>query len=247
MEVKLVARTLDLIETFASERRPLSLTELARQLDIPVSSCLGLIRTLQARGYLYEVRRRGGYYPTRRLLAAARRIDSGDPLASLAEEHLQALQRVTGETVVLGKLEGACTLYLSVYESTQAIRYSARAGERRPLHANSISQAILAQLPENEVRQRLDEAGMPRLTSLTLTTPDAYLATLPAVRQRGWSENLGESAEDLAALARAFNVGGEWYAISVAGPLPRMRQHWKTLSSPLLECVSRLVDDVENS
>jgi len=36
MDVKLVARTLDLFERFATEQRPLPLTELARLMDVPV-------------------------------------------------------------------------------------------------------------------------------------------------------------------------------------------------------------------
>ena len=51
MDVKLVARTLDLFELFAAEQRPLPLTELARLLNVPVSSCLALARTLVSRGF----------------------------------------------------------------------------------------------------------------------------------------------------------------------------------------------------
>lgn len=247
MEVKLVARTLDLIEVFAHERRPLSLTELARLLGIPMSSCLGLIRTLQVRGYLYEVRKRGGYYPTKRLLVAAARIDSGDPLVSLIEEHLQALQRHVDETVVLGKLEGARVLYLCVVESSQPIRYSTRVGELRPLHANSIGQAILAGLPEVEARAILEGTQMQRFTPLTVTTSADYLARLAPVRERGWSENLGESFDDLAAMACAFDFAGQWYAVSIAGPLPRMRQRWHSLPNPLLACIARIRAEIDPS
>lgn len=245
MEVKLVARTLDLIEVFARERRAMSLTELARLLDVPMSSCLGLIRTLSARGYLYEVRKRGGYYPTKRLLSLARQIDSGDSLVNIVEEHLQALQQEVDETVVLGKLEGSQVLYLHVLDSSQPIRYSPHVGELRPLHANSIGKAILAQFPEAEVRKRLDGLEMPRITHSTLTSENEYVAALTEVRTRGWSENIGESSNDLAAISCAFNFAGEWYAVSIAGPLPRMRQRWQTLSAPLMACVASIAADID--
>ncbi|MBI6565184.1 IclR family transcriptional regulator [Pseudomonas sp. ChxA] len=245
MEVKLVARTLDLLEVFARERRAMSLTELARLLDVPMSSCLGLIRTLSTRGYLYEVRKRGGYYPTKRLLSIAMQIDSGDSLVNIIDEHLQALQHEVDETVVLGKLEGSQVLYLHVLDSSQPIRYSPHAGELRPLHANSIGKAILAQLPEAEVRKRLEGLEMPRFTDHTLTSEDDYLAALSEVRERGWSENIGESSNDLAALSCAFNFAGEWYAVSIAGPLPRMRQHWQTLSAPLVACIASIAADID--
>ena len=57
--MKTADRTLDVFEAFAEAKRPLSLSEIARMIDSPVSSCHGL-RTLQKSGYMYalDVRRR---------------------------------------------------------------------------------------------------------------------------------------------------------------------------------------------
>lgn len=57
-------RTLQIFEAYAERRVPLTLSELARLLDMPVSSCAKLIKTLQGRGYLYEIGPRKAYYPT---------------------------------------------------------------------------------------------------------------------------------------------------------------------------------------
>ena len=59
--VKTADRTLEVFELFAQERQPLSLSDIARLLQIPISSCHDLVRTLQARGYLYELGPRAGY------------------------------------------------------------------------------------------------------------------------------------------------------------------------------------------
>ncbi len=64
---KIVDRTLDLLELFAEEKRPLSLSDIARLLKIPISSCHDVLQAMQARGYLYELAPRAGYYPTLRL------------------------------------------------------------------------------------------------------------------------------------------------------------------------------------
>ena len=71
MTVKTAFRVIEIVELFAREKQPLALSEMARLLDMPVSSCLGLIRTLEEQGYMYETGRRQGYYPTGRLLAMA--------------------------------------------------------------------------------------------------------------------------------------------------------------------------------
>ena len=48
--VKGAMRTLDLLEAFGREGRALKLTQLARLLGVPVSSCHQLVGTLEARG-----------------------------------------------------------------------------------------------------------------------------------------------------------------------------------------------------
>ena len=52
---KTTRRTLEVLEAFQQRRMPMSLTELARALKAPISSCHGIVRTLIARGYLYNV------------------------------------------------------------------------------------------------------------------------------------------------------------------------------------------------
>ena len=90
---KIVYRTLDFFEAFASRKGPLSLTDLMNILNIPLSSCHDVVRALEDRGYLYEIRPRGGYYPTARLFAVAKAIVDNDPIAQRAEPILQSQKR----------------------------------------------------------------------------------------------------------------------------------------------------------
>lgn len=222
MEVKLVARTLELIELYAQVRRPMSLTELAQGLHAPMSSCLALVRTLVSRGYLYEVRRRGGYYPTARLQSLCGQIQSGDPWLERLRPVLAALRDASGETIMLGKIQDGAVVFLDAAPSTQPVHYATRPGERRPLHTSAVAKAILAQLPPAERDGILAQADFTRHTSSTRTTRAELLADIELARERGWAANLGESVPDLTGLAVALDLGGEWYALCMAGPTPRV-------------------------
>lgn len=222
MEVKLVARTLELIELFAQTRRPMPLTDLAQGLGAPMSSCLALVRTLVARGYLYEVRRRGGYYPTARLHALSALIQTGDPWLEQVRPHLEALRDAANETVMLGKIQDGAVVFLDIVESTQPVHYAARPGERRPLHTSSVAKAILAQLAEAERDGILASADYRRYTDRTLTSREALSADVARVQAQGWASNVDESVADLTGLAVALDLGGEWYALCMAGPTPRV-------------------------
>ncbi|AMM17077.1 MAG: IclR family transcriptional regulator [Pseudomonadota bacterium] len=241
MDVKLVARTLDLFERFATEQRPLPLTELARLMDVPVSSCLALARTLVSRGYLYEVKKRGGYYPTRRLLQLAQAIDAVDPVVEMLHARLVALRDATGETIVLGKIHDAAVVYLDVVESFKAIRYIVKPGELRPVHANSIGKAIFGELSAQMQSTLAGKLGFERMTDRTTADFAALVEQTSAARQRGWSVNLGESAPELSAVAIAVSVGGDLYGISVVGPTERIEKQQHAHGSELL----RLKDEID--
>ncbi len=238
-EVKLVARTLDLFEVFASEQRPLALNQLAKLLDVPMSSCLALIRTLVGRGYLIEVRKRGGYYPTPRMLQLGMAIKAVDPAVEMLRGELSALRDATGETVVLGKIYDTSVLYLSVMESAKPVRYTVKPGEKRPVHANSIGKAILAELPA-PLRERIfSKIAFERYTLRTATDRAALEAQAVLAKRRGWHANIGESAPELSAVAIALNLGGELYGISVAGPTERIESQKNNHAALLLSLKSR--------
>lgn len=222
MLVKTAGRTFDLLELFAQEQRPLSLTELGRLMAIPISSCFGLVRTLQARGYLYEARRRAGYYPTKRLLTVSQRISAGDDFVGRFERVLDDLRNASGETVVLAKLQEQRVVYLDVYESRQTIRYSAEIGEHRNPHANSLGKALLAAMSSAERRKYLEGYPWTRYTARTIDSFEALERDLGASATRGWFSNVGESLPDIAGVACNVSVDGERVAVSIAGPLYRM-------------------------
>jgi IclR family acetate operon transcriptional repressor len=240
MNVKSADRVLDVIEVFASLRRPLTLTELARALAIPMASCLGLVRTLAGRGYLYEVGRRGGFYPTGRLGAEAALIATHDPVVARASAALEALRDRTGETVVLAKLRGLEVLYLHVVESPQSVRYMARVGDVRPATANSLGKALLAALDPDARRALLDGAPFRLLTDRTLPDAAALEADLARSEARGWYANLGESVADLGAIARPLRVAADHYAVSIAGPLPRVEAALDRHAAALREACDRI-------
>ena len=242
MEVKLVARTLQLFELYAREVRPLSLTEISRGLGAPVSSTLALVRTLVGKGYLYETRKRGGYYPTKKLLGASLKIDAGDPVLDLIRPYLAALRDGSGETAVLGKRQDLNVVYLDVAHSSQAIRYTAEAGEIRALHANSIGKALFFALDAAEQKKLSARINWQRPTRLTLGSARALLKDAEQSAARGWAANIGESVSDLAAIAVPFALAGEWYALSIVGPLGRMQASWDKHAALLKRTVAELAE-----
>ncbi|CAB3739952.1 Transcriptional regulator KdgR [Achromobacter deleyi] len=226
MSVKTALRVIEIIETYAREKRALPLSELARLLDVPVSSCLALIRTLTGLGYLYETGRRQGYYPTGRLLAMAQRIARADPVLDRVYPSLVELRDATRETVVFAKLtQDGRVVYLDVLDSPHTIRYAPVAGEFKDVHANSLGKALMSLMDDAGRDALLGATPLTRYNERTLVTREAVLGDLEHSRQRGWFMNSGESIADVGAIAWPVTLSGEHYAISVGGPIYRIEPH----------------------
>jgi IclR family transcriptional regulator, acetate operon repressor len=234
MNVKTAGRTLDLFEAFARAAKPLSLSQLARAIGAPVSSCFGIVRTLEARGYLYEVKARGGFYPTKLLYEHARVIAGHDPLSEHLVPLLEKLRDQTGETVLVSKRLERQAVYLEVLESPHSIRYSPKVGEFRPLHASASGKALLGSLAPAARSALLAGMKLPRVTSRTITSRAALEADLEKGRARGWYLTRGETVPDLMALSVPVAVNGEIYSVALAGPIHRMdgalKRHAKLLT-----------------
>ena len=220
---KIVDRTLDMLELFGREKRPLSLSEVARLMQIPISSCHDVLQALQARGYLYEIAPRAGYYPTSRWLRLGKEISDHDPVALRAEVLLRAMRDSLDETVLLAKVNGMQATYLLVFEPTHPLRFLAKVGDNvRTLNATSGGKALLANLDDIELDAFLKTAKLTAMTKRTIVSRAELRQDIERGRERGWFLNDGESQDGVTTLTAAFRWNASIYLVTIAGPTPRL-------------------------
>ncbi len=220
---KIVGRTLDFLEIFADQKRPLSASEIARLLSIPASSCHDVLQALQERGYIYELTARGGYYPTLRIYNIAKTIAEHDPVALRTEVMLRALRDTLDESVLLSKVNGLQANYLLAFEPSHPLRFLATVGEHvRSLHATSAGKALLAGLSESALAAYLDRATLTPLTPRTITSKSALREELAAGNERGWFVNREESQESVTTISARFVWTSAVYIVTIAGPTSRV-------------------------
>lgn len=222
MDVKTAGRTVDLFENFAKSREPMTLSEIARVLQAPQSSCFNLLRALEARGYLYSVGGAKRIYPTRKLFDIADMIVSNEPIVPRLAPLLNELRDECLETVILGARQGDKVIYLAVVEGPQTIRYISRAGEIKPLHASAIGKAILMSMAAAEREKLLHKLKLKKITDRTITSTEALLKDIQVSEQRGYTQTKGENVVDVMAVAVPIRVDKLSYAIAVAGPVSRL-------------------------
>jgi len=232
---KIVKRTLDFFELFAEHQRPLSLSEISRLLDIPVSSCHDVLQSLQERGYLYELGPRGGYYPTLRLHRLAGRIAENDPVLQRAEIKLRALRDKFDESVSLSRVQGAQATYLLVFEPSHALRFLVHVGEHiRALHSTSAGKAVLGSLTPSEREKTYRELDLAPFTDKTVKTLDALRTEIDASLARGWFANREESVPGATTLSCSFVWNRSIFIVTVAGPTFRMEPKFDEVVAELV-------------
>jgi DNA-binding IclR family transcriptional regulator len=196
---------------------------------------------MQARGYLYELAPRAGYYPTLRLQKLSHDIGDNDPLLARAELLMREIRDKLGDSVLLAKVNGLQATYLKVLEPTSRLRFSASVGGNvRALHATSGGKAILASLDRQAFDTFLKSARLTPLTKATITTKAALRQEIDAGRARGWFLNRHESVEDVTTLSGTFSWNGSLYIVTVAGPSTRLLHRIDLASKLVLDICGKM-------
>ncbi len=221
---KIVERTLDFIELFAAQGRPLALSDISRLLKIPISSCHDVVQSLQTRGYITEITPRGGYYPTMRLHALANQIARNDPLAQRAQQLLMALRDQLDETVSLGKATSPLNgMHLMVFESANPLRFLNTPGSAiKSLYATSAGKVLLGALESAAFEAWLEQTKLTPMTPKTILSKPQLRSAIAEGRNRGWYRNDEESAPGVTTIGASFDWLRVTYFVTVAGPTQRM-------------------------
>lgn len=241
-----VIRTMDVFETFGEAKTALSLNEMSERMGLPSSTCHGLLQTLRNQGYLY-LATKWRYYPTRRLFDISETILAHDPYLDLLRPQMSDLRDSTRETVLVGKLQGDCAIYLDVLEGLETIRYSEKTGVTKPLHSSAIGKALLGTMLPRDLQKTIERIPLPKITENTIADVDALKAEIESSRQRGYFMTLGENVGDVGAVAVTATVRGEQIAIAVAGPVDRISRNQKSYFEALrsvTQAPEEMQDDV---
>jgi DNA-binding IclR family transcriptional regulator len=201
----------------------LRVVDVAHKLGVANSTAHRLLSTLRDNGYLRQQEGSSRYEAGPAALRLARRVNTERALERIALPHLQALRRDVNETVNLQVLVGNEVLFIASVEAHHQLRVALRVGTRGAAYANSGGKLLLAQLTDEEVRERLGEK-LEGLAPHTIVKMDELLKNLSDIRQKGYALNTGETNEGVRAVAVGIpgSDGTVIAALSLAAPATRL-------------------------
>lgn len=243
--VRSVRRALSLVNAIADAGGEAALTDLSVRTGLPVSTCHHLLKTLIECGYAAQVPGKKLYVLGTRFIQLSHACVNSD-LPRRAQPFLEAISEATGETVHLAALQGNAIVTVALREARHAIRVDAGGvGKLEAPHATSIGKAILAWLPENEIRRVL-ASGMTRFTEHTITALPDLIEALRHVRREGVAFDREEFIPGVICIGAPIRDQAGAVIGAISASMPKMRatdEHVAMTRAEILAATRALSED----
>ena len=198
--------------------RPTALSELARAVDLPVSTTSRLLGTLEALGAVERLDPLGVYRIGPAILSMASAADQSQSLVAIAEDEMIALSEELGEAVGLSVPAGHNMHYTSQVMADSPIQVRDWVGEQIPMHLVSSGLVLLANWTSDAVENYADR-DLEGPTKNSITDADQLRDRVEAIRDAGVAWTHEELESGINSVAAPLFVAGEAVAaIHLHGP-----------------------------
>ncbi|MFK3778004.1 IclR family transcriptional regulator [Agrobacterium sp. NPDC089420] len=222
-ETGTLGKAVALLELIACADKPMRFTDVVEACGQPRGSVHRQLAHLVAEG-LVDHAADQTYAVGLRLLQFAAKAWSGNDLRSVAAPHLAALQEETQESVHLAVLNGGQVTYLDKMEGRHTLRMHSQVGKSSPSYCTGVGKAALSLLSADDLADVVAGLDFHRFTKSTITTPEALMADVTAIRENGYGFDLEEHEIGIHCVAAPVRAPGRNFhaAISVTGPAYRV-------------------------
>jgi DNA-binding IclR family transcriptional regulator len=202
-----VSRTVALLSAFDEAHPHLTLTELARRADLPLSTAHRLIAELTRLGALARTAS-GQYVVGPRMWDVGLLAPVQTDVREVASPFLHDLYAATLATVHLAVRDGTRALYIDRISGKRSVPVVSKIGSRLPWHATGVGKVLMAHAPE-DVRRRALASPLKRITPYTITQPSRLRDQLERILVDGFATTVEEMSLGACSVAVPIQRGDE--------------------------------------
>ncbi|MFI7319456.1 IclR family transcriptional regulator [Streptomyces venezuelae] len=220
--IQSLERAAAMLRLLAGGERRLGLSEIASALDLAKGTAHGILRTLQAEGFVEQDSASGRYQLGAELLRLGNSYLDVHELRARALVWTDDLPRSSGESVHLGVLHQQGVLIVHHVFRPDDSRQVLEVGAMQPLHSTALGKVLSAYDPV--AHNEAVEVERQTFTVHTVTDPEGFEGVLDLTRARGYASDVEETWEGIASVAapihdrRRMPVG----AVGVTGAVERV-------------------------
>lgn len=241
--VRSFARGLAVLKAFDDHNPSMTLSEVARKIDLPRATTGRFLETLVTLGYASFDGRNYRLRP--RVLELGMAYFSSHSFLDIANPLLKEAAERAEEHCSMAVLDGSEIVYVARHTANRMMSFSITIGKRYPAVYTSLGRALLGTLPDAALDEIIKAAEIRAITSQTITDKDELRAAVLRGREDGYV--LAESQLELGILSIAVPVrdrSGKCIAAINMG-VPTSRHTPDSMRQDVLPILRATVDELE--
>lgn len=196
-KVPAATHTLAILRLLMTTDAPISAARIAAQLQLPRSTTYQLLKVMVDAGFVMHLKSHRTYGLGAAAYSLAQAYSTQQPLVRASTRHAQVLAKLAGGSAHVSRLSsGMEVLYVLEERSAAAVSLITDVGVRLAAERTASGRAMLAALPDAELKARVDAAGLGRQWQKIHTM-------VQQVRSRGWAEETEEVSVGQSSIAAA--------------------------------------------
>ena len=190
--VQSIVMALEILEYLAREPEPVGVAAIAAALGSTKSRVYRHLRTLVARGYIYQAGSFEKYQIGSRLVSLSHAVAENFQLASIGSAAITELRDALGHFTVLSERDRDGMRVVATRAGTSMLEVQVKHGSLLPYHASAQGKLCLA-FGEPTLLDQVCRGKLEALTPYSLVTPRALRAEINQVRRIGYATAFHES------------------------------------------------------
>ena len=240
--MKVIERTLNILDLFLGDTSELSLDEITEASGISKYTVRRMVSTLIKGDYLKQVKKRGKYSLGIKFLDFGGVYKINSIIIPIANPFLIELSQKVSESVQMAVWDGMRVFLCKAIETPHPLRVVSIEGTRLAMHATSLGKALIAELPEDDLPGYFSNK-LERYTPNTITDFHELQRHLSKVRKDGVAFDNEECYIGVSGVAAALknSEGSVVGAISLYGPITRLDKERMKEDAPLVrDCALKI-------
>lgn len=186
-KMQTIDRAIQILKSFSSAEKEITLAEFHRKLKIPKSSLQRILNSLAS----YRIIEKDEKYKTYRLgielYFLGELVEKNNSLLLASKKYMEDLNKEFDEAVslnIIDENERKCIGYISSTHELMTIGY---VGHTSPLHAGASAKLLLAYLPDEQLLKVLNRVDLTSLTEKTIVNKSKLLEEVSNIRKKGFA------------------------------------------------------------
>jgi IclR family acetate operon transcriptional repressor len=222
-----VSRTMAIFELLAGQTKGMTLSDIARHLDVNKSIAFRILSSLEQANYLFRSINTQRYLLTYKVSRIGLNVLVANRFMEQVQPRLRELADASGELVLLAAVGANGPQWILAARGDAGRRLQVDPMIRSSLHSTATGKAWLSTLSDREVEFRIGRK-LPAATGNTVRTLAALKRQLAAIRAQGYSVSDQENEEGIKAISVPIRTDAAQAPVgfvSITAPVSRNTAH----------------------